>query len=183
MAEDPTAPRVVATFYSVEEAELARANLEGAGITAVVEGKHTVGVLPMHAIAFGGVRVVVQAKDLLSAQELLGQGKVEEQAPSEAEPSTDRGDKEMRRAAFAGFLGFSMCPGVGALYALVLLFRYGGLPLSSRGRTHKRIAVGCCLITAAFLAVWGLSVVRPLRNLCSLPDSPRALSVESVITT
>jgi hypothetical protein len=154
MAEDPTAPRVVATFYSVEEAELARANLEGAGITAVVEGKHTVGVLPLHAIAFGGVRVVVQAKDVLSAQELLAQGKGEEESASEPESATEAGDKEMRRAAFAAFLGFSVCPGVGAAYALVLLFCYRALPLSPRGRTHRRIATLFCAITAVFMALW-----------------------------
>ena len=160
MIEDPTAARVVATYYSVEEAELARANLEGAGITAVVEGKHTAGVLPMHALAVGGVRVVVQAKDLPAARELLQQGGADDEAASEAASSTEEGDKEMRRAAFAAFLGISACPGVGAAYALVLLLRYGSLPLSPRGRTHKRIAIVCCLLTAAVLVLWRMGATR-----------------------
>jgi hypothetical protein len=160
MAEDPTAPRVVATYYSVEEAELARANLEGAGISALVEGKHAAGVLPLHALAFGGVRVVVQAKDLPAARELLAQGQDEDEPPADAEPSTDAGDQEMRRAALAAFLGLSACPGVGAAYALVLLLRYGSLPLTARGRTHKRIALLCCAITAAVAVLWRLGGMR-----------------------
>ena len=160
MADDPTAARVVATFYSVEEAELARANLEGAGITALVEGKHTAGVLPLHAMAIGGVRVVVQAKDLPAARELLASGEADDEPSTDMQPSTDEGDKEMRRAAFAGFLGLSACPGVGAAYALVLLLRYGALPLSARGRTHRGIAVVCCTITAALLVLWRLGVMR-----------------------
>jgi hypothetical protein len=154
--EDPSAPHVVATFYSVEEAELARTNLDGAGISAVLEGKHATSALPLHSMAVGGVRLVVQAKDVDAARELLavdksnGKGRVVEAS------SEDEGDAWMRRASFAAFLGVSACPGVGTAYALVLLLRYGSLSLSPRGRLHKRIAVGCCAISAVVLVLWSV---------------------------
>lgn len=153
---------VLATYYSVHEAELICANLRGAGIHAQVEGQHAVGVLPMHALALGGVRVVVPASQLAEAQELLADlasavdtnGEVE----SDAEPATDAGDAQMKQAAFTAFLGLCLCPVVGTLYSLILLARHRGLPLSSRGTTHRRLAVAFDVIAVGALIAWRVAL-------------------------
>jgi hypothetical protein len=161
-------PAVVASFYSVEEAEIACAQLAGSGIAARVEGQHAVGVLPMHAIALGGVRVVVDASELERAQELLdamAQGETgAEEVPgsSEAERvSEDAGDSWMRKAAFAGFLGLCLCPLVGTLYSLILLARYSSLPRSHRGTVHRRLAIAFDLAAVALFAIWRIKLGSP----------------------
>jgi hypothetical protein len=157
LSEDPTSARVVATFYSVEEAELARTHLDARGISAVLEGKHATSALPLHSMAMGGVRIVVQAKDFEAARELLALGKPDGGGSLEEAPAENEGDAWMRRAGFAAFLGISACPGVGTVYALVLLLRHGAAPLGRRGRMHRGIAVACCLISGAFLLGWVVS--------------------------
>jgi hypothetical protein len=141
----------VATYYSVTEAELACASLAGARIDARVEGQHAVGVLPLHAIALGGVRVVVGAADVTRARELLeaqaGQAEGGDAASSleQGLPLTeDAGDPWMRRAVFAGFLGLSLCPCVGSVYSLMLIARYGRLPMSTRGRITRNATSQPC---------------------------------------
>jgi hypothetical protein len=157
-------PVVLSTFYSVEEAELVCAQLVGSGIAARVEGQHAVGVLPTHAIALGGVRVVVDAAGLEEAQELLsslrgdGTGSEADAPTDEGVRSRDDTDFRMRQAAFSAFLGLCMCPVVGTLYSCILLARYSDLPRSSRGTLHRRMAIGFDAIALGVLIVWWIKV-------------------------
>jgi hypothetical protein len=64
-------PVVLRSYYSVMEAELTCARLVADGIEARVEGQQAVGVMPLHALALGGVRVLVAAADLAQAHQQL----------------------------------------------------------------------------------------------------------------
>ncbi|HEY6461987.1 MAG TPA: DUF2007 domain-containing protein [Polyangiaceae bacterium] len=61
----------VVTFPDVAEAELARERLELEGVTAVVMGAQSGGVMPYLA-GSEGVRVQVQRQDVDRAREILG---------------------------------------------------------------------------------------------------------------
>jgi hypothetical protein len=145
-----------ATYYSVDEAELARAHLEGNGIVARIEGQHAIGVLPLEAIALGGVRVLVRADDLERAQELLATTSAGNPTNGKAaEPiAVDEGDAWMKRASFSAFLGVSACPLVGTVYASYLIARYGSLPRGPSGRLHYRLAVVFIFIALGVMLLW-----------------------------
>ena len=53
------------------DAELAKVQLENAGIPAIVADQHLVGVQWLYSIAIGGVKVKVDASDLAGAREVL----------------------------------------------------------------------------------------------------------------
>src|SRR4051812_45678570 len=81
----------IATFYSVQEAELLRAQLEGEGLEARLEGQHAVAVLPMHGLALGGVRVLVASHQVEQAKEMIA-------AFSKEEGAADQGAVDHRAA-------------------------------------------------------------------------------------
>jgi hypothetical protein len=147
----------LAMYYSVEEAELARSQLEVDGIAAHVEGQHAVGVMPMQAIALGGVRLMVRPHDVERAREVLGAlSSTPTNGAGQAPIPVDEGDAWMRRASFAAFLGISACPFVGTVYSIILLARYGSLPRSSRGTLHRNLALAFDVLAVGLVALWRL---------------------------
>ncbi len=59
-------------FLSPQHAEIARARLAAAGITALVQADDAGGMYP--GVALGRVRLLVKAEDLPAAQQLLAEG-------------------------------------------------------------------------------------------------------------
>jgi hypothetical protein len=53
------------------QAAFLRSVLDAAGIAAVIPNEQTLGVQPLYGQLLGGVRVLVHARDLRQAQELL----------------------------------------------------------------------------------------------------------------
>jgi hypothetical protein len=152
----------LATYYSVAEAELARTHLAGSGVEARLDGQHTVSMLPLHAIAFGGVKLLVHPDELARAREILASTAVhpdataddEARAASAEATSVDDGDRWMKQAAFAAFLGISACPLVGTAYAIVLVLRYGSLPRSASGTLLRRAAIFFIALAVGFTVLW-----------------------------
>lgn len=62
---------VIATYSSLPEAEFLKSLLAAEGIDAQVPDEYTVGVDPGLINALGGVRLIVRAKDLSRAEEIL----------------------------------------------------------------------------------------------------------------
>jgi hypothetical protein len=160
----PSNCKIVAVFYSAQEAELARMHLDGAGIDAIVDGQHVTSMLPLHSIAFGGVHVLVAEQDAQAARELLATMKSSattndptngETKGSDPASATQAGDAWMRRAAMSALLGIIVIPVVPSAYALYLLVRYGSLPRSRRGGLHRLIAiVGCAAFLGFAVLLW-----------------------------
>jgi hypothetical protein len=81
---------VVATFSFPHEAQIARANLESAGIPAVVENEHTVNMNWLYSNAIGGVRVLVPqtaVDDAMTILEADFSADLEAEYPSENTPT------------------------------------------------------------------------------------------------
>jgi hypothetical protein len=55
----------------LHEAAFVRSVLDAAGIVAVIPNEQTLGVQPLYGQLLGGVRVLVRARDLPQARELL----------------------------------------------------------------------------------------------------------------
>ena len=72
MAEKSAPFALVATYFTVEEAELNRAYLDASGLETHVDGAQIAGVLPLHVGATGGVKLLVRPGELAQARELLG---------------------------------------------------------------------------------------------------------------
>lgn len=152
----------VATFATVGEAEMARGQLAAAGITVRLDNAQTLGVLPMHSMAIGGVVVVVAAQDAARAREILGFDGDDEARPDEqTEPGSalalQAPDAWMRRAAVAAGLGSVMIPVLPTLYSVYVLVRHGRGLMSPRGRRNRNIAVAfnaaAIVIMALFLGL------------------------------
>lgn len=152
----PPAYETVAVFASVAEAEMARSQLVASGIAAHLGNAQTIGVLPMHTLALGGVRVLVPAEDEARAREILGPlDGPDEDDPGELDAAGDRdsptmpaalvataeGDAWMRRAAAAAAFGALLVPVVLNLFSIAVLVRHGAGPLSRQGRRHRTIAL------------------------------------------
>lgn len=130
-------------FGSVPEGEMALSQLRAAGIAARLDNAQTVSVLPLHALALGGAKVMVATADGDRAREILGL--LAEPSPSEdTEPEGTallrEGDAWMRRAAVAGGFG-NFLPVIATLYSIALLIRHGGRPMTRRGRTLRTLAL------------------------------------------
>ncbi len=143
-----TQPRFVSvgTFATVGEAEMARGQLAAAGIAVRLDNAQTLGVLPMHSMALGGVGVVVPAQDAAQAREILGYDANDEAGPDEqTEPGSalalQEPDAWMRRAAVAAGLGSVLIPVLPTLYSLHVLLRHGRGIMSARGRRNRGIAI------------------------------------------
>lgn len=65
--------RAVASFSYPYEAQIAKANLESAGIAAYVADENTINMQWLYSDALGGVRVMVAERDFEQARELLGE--------------------------------------------------------------------------------------------------------------
>lgn len=63
----------VATFFTVDLAQMAKTHLEGSGIPAFIPDEQTVSVQPLYASAIGGVRLMVAEEDAGRAREILAQ--------------------------------------------------------------------------------------------------------------
>ena len=75
---------VVERFSFVHEAHIAKANLESAGIHCYLADEFTVNTQWLYSNAIGGVRLMVEEKDIESARVLLGSDfsdALEEQIP------------------------------------------------------------------------------------------------------
>ncbi len=157
MASAPNRFTVVATFASVAEAEMARGRLAASGMQVHLDNAQTLGVLPMHSLALGGVGVVVAAQDAAQAREILGfeseEGEPDEQTEPGSAIALQAPDAWMRRAAVAGAFGSLLVPVVPTLYSMYLLGRYGRGNLSARGRRNRTIAIVCNTLA---LAIAGL---------------------------
>ena len=147
---------VVGTFGSVAEAEMARGQLVAAGIAVRLDNAQTLGVLPMHSLALGGVGVVVATSDAGQAREILG-FESEARPDEETEPGSaialQAPDAWMRRAAVAAGFGSLLMPVVPTLYSVYLLGRHGRATLSRRGKRDRAIAV---VFNGLALAIAGL---------------------------
>lgn len=79
---------LVATFSSVHEAHLAKANLEAAGIPAFTSDEHLVSAQPLYSNALGGVKVWTPASFAEEARALLSAPEdPEEKKPAEKRPA------------------------------------------------------------------------------------------------
>ncbi|MBK9752125.1 MAG: hypothetical protein IPO88_01235 [Nannocystis sp.] len=148
----------VGNYSSVGEAELARGQLAAAGISVRLDNAQTLGVLPMHSLALGGVAVVVPADAAARAREILGlgdsdEGTQEEQTEPGSAIALQGPDAWMRRAAVAAGFGSLLLPVVPTLYSLYLLARYGRGLMSARGRRHRTIAVVFNAIAVAIVTL------------------------------
>ena len=132
---------LIGNFPSVGEAELVRGQLAAAGISVRLDNVQTLGVLPMHALALGGVGVVVPSEQATRAREILGVHDEEGQPDEQTEPGSALAlvepDAWMRRAAVAAGFGSLLVPVLPTLYSLYLLVRYRGQLLSARGRRRR----------------------------------------------
>lgn len=155
---------LIGNFPSVGEAELVRGQLAAAGISVRLDNVQTLGVLPMHALALGGVGVVVPSEQATRAREILGvqdeEGRPDEQTEPGSALALVEPDAWMRRAAVAavaalaaaGF-GSLLVPGLPTVYSLYLLVRHRGRTLSPRGRQHRTIAVVFNALTIVLVAL------------------------------
>lgn len=64
---------VVARYSFPLDAQIAKSNLESAGIAAYIADEHTINMQWLYSDALGGVRVLVAASDLEEAREILGE--------------------------------------------------------------------------------------------------------------
>jgi len=92
----------IATFSKVEEAEMLRAYLEGAGIMAAVRDAHTVSADWTLSNAIGGVKVDVADTDADQAIALLGQ--FQSSTPPKTEPKSKPRHKPSRYVKIAAVL-------------------------------------------------------------------------------
>lgn len=149
---------LIGSFPSVGEAELVRGQLAAAGISVRLDNAQTLGVLPMHALALGGVGVVVPAEAALRAREILGfhdeEGLPDEQTEPGSALALVEPDTWMRRAAVAAAFGSLLVPVLPTLYSIYVLLRHRGRMLSPRGRRHRAIAVGFNAVAIALVAVF-----------------------------
>lgn len=159
MVSAPDRFTVVATFATVAQAEMARGQLAAAGLTVRLDNAQTLGVLPMHSLALGGVGVVVAAQDAAQAREILGFEDEEARPDEQTEPGSaialQAPDAWMRRAAVAAGFGSLLVPVVPTLYSLYLLVRHGRAALSRRGKRDRAIAIvfnAVALVIAALYA-------------------------------
>lgn len=65
---------VIRTCTSLQEAELVKSVLESEQIHAEIPDEYAAGVQPFYGTMLGGIRVLVGAKDLERAEELLNSG-------------------------------------------------------------------------------------------------------------
>lgn len=65
--------KTVTSFSYPYEAQIAKANLESAGIPAYVADENTINMQWLYSDALGGVRVMVAERDLDQARELLNE--------------------------------------------------------------------------------------------------------------
>ncbi len=135
----------IGSYPTVGEAELIRGHLAAAGISVRLANAQTLGVLPMHSLALGGVGVVVPSQDAARARESVGLAESDEcTQDEETEPGSaialQGPDAWMRRAAVSAGFGSLLVPVVPTLYSLYLLVRHGRGLMSRRGRRHRTIA-------------------------------------------
>jgi hypothetical protein len=81
----------VRTFTVRNQAELARMNLEAAGIEAHISGDDAGGMAPHFALMTGGIKVMVLTLDLSKAVEILKRGEGEETETSKNETTPKSG--------------------------------------------------------------------------------------------
>lgn len=84
---------VVARYSFPLDAQIAKSNLESAGIAAYIADEHTINMQWLYSDALGGVRVLVAVSDLEEAREILG----EDFSPSVIEASGSGGEEVSER--------------------------------------------------------------------------------------
>ena len=65
---------VIRTCASLQEAELVKSVLEAEHIHTEIPDEYAAGVQPFYGTTLGGIRVLVEAKDLERAEDLLNSG-------------------------------------------------------------------------------------------------------------
>ena len=133
---------VVGTFGSVAEAEMARGQLAAAGLEVRLDNAQTLGVLPMHSLAIGGVGVAVVTRYAAQARAILGfeeDGRPEEETEPDSAVALQAPDAWMRRAAVTAVIGSAFI--LPALYSMYLLAKYGRGFMSPLGKRNRAIAI------------------------------------------
>jgi hypothetical protein len=80
--------QIVESYWRPHEAHLARSALQSIGIHAVIADEHIVGAYPLLVNAIRGVKLLVAARDLARAHELLTQARGP--SPEEVRYAADR---------------------------------------------------------------------------------------------
>ena len=135
---------VVGTFGSVAEAEMARGQLAAAGLEVRLDNAQTLGVLPMHSLAIGGVGVAVATRFAAQARAILGfeeDGRPEEETQPDSAIALQEPDAWMRRAAVAAGFGSLLIPVLPTLYSVYVLGKYGRGVMSPLGKRNRAIAI------------------------------------------
>lgn len=170
LADEAGSLRVVSSFASPLEAELAKGRLEAAGIPAALSDQHTVSIAWHLSQAVGGVKVKVAEEDEERAREVLCQVPVLLDAPPEYSeddalpvPCADAASRERppdkatlaRRALTASMLGVVFLPPL-TVYSLTLLSRYlshedGSTP---QDRAQALLALAFDLVALLTVVCW-----------------------------
>jgi hypothetical protein len=68
---NPESWQIVRTYYTSIEAQLDKSILMGHGINCVIRDEQTASIIPVLTHAIGGIKLLVAAKELQSARDLL----------------------------------------------------------------------------------------------------------------
>jgi Putative prokaryotic signal transducing protein len=159
--------RTVARYASVAEANIARNALDAAGIPAWVADELTLTADPLFSGAVNYIKVQVRADDLERAEQVLAEdapaidpdvaeeaGETEEPGAGPDEfPPESSGERLVRFAYRAAFLGLLACPPMCHLYSLGLLLYvaafHGDLPPAANRQFYIALMLDVLVIGLA----------------------------------
>lgn len=156
----------LARLPTMEEAQVARSMLEADGIDARLAEEHTASMAWHLTPLLGGIRLMVQPRDLARARALFDREDDDEPAEEPGAPEDPDSlelpfrERAARRAWYAAIIGLVILPGVLHLYSLYLLSQINtpGRPLSPRA--HRRLP--WTLAADLIGLVWGTFLLTSL---------------------
>jgi hypothetical protein len=158
-------PVVVASFFSIGEAEVARSLLESEGIEVLLGNQHMVSLLWHYSNATGGVRLMVAAEHAERAQTVLRASvrpslelvhDLDAAAPGDVPGPGDALVEKAWKSTIIGFIGLPPALHLWALWLLRSAYAAGG-PRTDRGR---KLAGRTLLVSGTMVAFFGAVFVR-----------------------